>query len=41
MGMQEAVSAPRFVATSDVVDISNRIPVAVQRAVEAMGYVVK
>ncbi len=41
MGMQEAVSAPRFVATSDVIDISNRIPREVQRAVEAMGYTVR
>ena len=41
MGMQEAVSAPRFVATSEVVDISNRIPRAVQQQVEAMGYKVK
>jgi len=41
MGMQEAVSAPRFVATSDIVDISNRIPRDVQRALEAMGYPVK
>ena len=41
MGMQEAISAPRFVATSDVIDISNRIPRGVQRAVEAMGYTVK
>ncbi len=28
MGMQEAVSAPRFAATSDAIDISNRIPAA-------------
>lgn len=41
MGMQEAVSAPRFVATSEVVDISNRIPREVQRAVERLGYPVK
>ena len=41
MGMQEAISAPRFVATSDVIDISNRIGRDVQRAVEAMGYGVK
>ena len=41
MGMQEAVSAPRFVATGDIVDISNRIPRGVQRALEAMGYPVK
>ncbi len=41
MGMQEAVSAPRFVATSDAIDISNRIGRDVQRAVEAMGYTVR
>ncbi len=41
MGMQEAVSAPRFVATGDIVDISNRIPRDVQWAVEGMGYPVK
>jgi gamma-glutamyltranspeptidase/glutathione hydrolase len=38
MTMQEAVSAPRFSATTDVIDLSNRIPRRVQRAVEAMGY---
>ncbi len=41
MGMQEAISAPRFVATSEVIDISNRIPRGTQAAVEAMGYTVK
>ncbi|MDE2200547.1 MAG: gamma-glutamyltransferase [Rhodospirillales bacterium] len=41
MGMQEAVSAPRFSATTDEIDISNRIPRAVQREVEAMGYTVR
>jgi gamma-glutamyltranspeptidase / glutathione hydrolase len=41
MTMQEAVSAPRFSATTDVIDISNRIPRAVQRDVEAMGYQVR
>lgn len=41
MGMQDAVMAPRFVATSEVVDISNRIPRAVQAGVEAMGYQVR
>lgn len=38
MGMQEAVMAPRFSATTDVIDIGNRIPRATQRALEAMGY---
>jgi gamma-glutamyltranspeptidase / glutathione hydrolase len=41
MTMQEAVQAPRFSATSDAVDISNRIPRATQRALEAMGYEVR
>lgn len=41
MTMQEAVTAPRFSATTDAVDISNRIPRGVQRAVEAMGYEVR
>jgi gamma-glutamyltranspeptidase/glutathione hydrolase len=41
MGVQEAISAPRFSATSDAIDISNRIPRATQRAVEAMGYEVR
>lgn len=41
MTMQEAVSAPRFSATTDVIDISNRIPRRVQRAVEALGYEVR
>ncbi|WP_204623460.1 gamma-glutamyltransferase family protein [Crenalkalicoccus roseus] len=41
MTMQEAVSAPRFSATSDAIDISNRIPRAVQKALEAEGYAVR
>ncbi|HEY0419828.1 MAG TPA: gamma-glutamyltransferase, partial [Acetobacteraceae bacterium] len=41
MGMQEAVMAPRFSATTDAIDISNRIPRSVQRELEAMGYEVK
>ncbi|MFZ4406416.1 MAG: gamma-glutamyltransferase family protein [Paracraurococcus sp.] len=41
MGMQEAVSAPRFSATSDVIDLSNRVPRAVQRALAAEGYAVR
>lgn len=41
MGVQEAVSAPRIAATSDAIDISNRIPRSVQRGVEAMGYTVR
>jgi gamma-glutamyltranspeptidase/glutathione hydrolase len=34
----EAVSAPRFSATSDAIDVSNRIPWGVQRGLEAQGY---
>ena len=41
MGMQEAISVPRFSATSDAIDISNRIPRETQREVEAMGYEVR
>lgn len=41
MTMQEAVSAPRFSATSDVIDIANRIPRATQKALEAEGYTVR
>ncbi len=41
MTIQEAVQAPRFSSTSETVDISNRIPRAVQRDVEKMGYKVK
>ena len=41
MSMQEAVMAPRFSATTDVIDISNRIPRRVQREVEALGYQVR
>ncbi|WP_424813503.1 gamma-glutamyltransferase family protein [Roseococcus sp. YIM B11640] len=41
MTMQEAVEAPRFSATSDAIDIGNRIPRAVQRTLEEMGYEVK
>ncbi len=41
MTMQEAVQAPRFSATSDAIDIGNRIPRATQRALEAKGYEVR
>ena len=41
MDMQEAVMAPRFSATTDAIDISNRIPHRTQAAVAAMGYEVK
>ena len=38
MSIAEAVAAPRFSATSDVIDVSNRIPTFVTRELEAMGY---
>ena len=38
MTMQEAVSAPRFSATTDKIDLSNRIPHAVERELRSMGY---
>jgi gamma-glutamyltranspeptidase/glutathione hydrolase len=38
MSMLEAVSAPRISVTSDIIDVSNRIPRFVTREVEAMGY---
>ncbi|MFC7734705.1 gamma-glutamyltransferase [Roseomonas sp. GCM10028921] len=41
MTIQEAVMAPRFSSTSDAIDISNRIPRAVQKALEGMGYEVR
>jgi gamma-glutamyltranspeptidase/glutathione hydrolase len=41
MTMQEAVMAPRFSATTDAIDISNRIPRAVEKELAAMGYEVK
>ena len=41
MPVSEAVSAPRFSATSDAIDIANRIPRGVQKALEAKGYAVR
>lgn len=38
MGMQQAVSAPRFSSTSNAIDICNRIPRLVARALQADGY---
>ena len=38
MTATEAVAAPRFVAVSDIIDVTNRIPRYVTDAVEAMGY---
>lgn len=38
MSAQEAVSAPRFCATSDTVEVTNRILRSTQRALEERGY---
>jgi gamma-glutamyltranspeptidase/glutathione hydrolase len=38
MGMAEAVSAPRFSATSDAIDITNRIPGYAVEPLQAEGY---
>jgi gamma-glutamyltranspeptidase/glutathione hydrolase len=38
MTMVEAVSAPRFSATSNAIDVSNRIPRGVERELAAQGY---
>ena len=41
MDMQQAVQAPRFSATSDVIDISNRIPDYTVQPLRDMGYKVQ
>ena len=41
MNAQEAVSAPRFCVTSDVIDVTNRIPRFTQNALEDLGYEVR
>jgi gamma-glutamyltranspeptidase/glutathione hydrolase len=38
MSILEAVTAPRFSANSDVIDVCNRIPHFVSDALEHMGY---
>jgi gamma-glutamyltranspeptidase/glutathione hydrolase len=38
MTMQEAVAAPRFSSTSDIIDVVNRIPRAISRSLNARGY---
>ncbi len=38
MSMLEAVSSPRFSATSNVIDLSNRIPRSVERELAGLGY---
>lgn len=40
MGIQEAIMAPRFSSTSHVIDIGNRIPYVVEKALVAKGYTV-
>ncbi len=40
MSMSDAVSAPRFTANSDIIDVSNRIPRFVTDELERMGYTV-
>lgn len=41
MGMQEAILAPRIVATSNIIDISNRILKRTERELVTMGYEVR
>jgi gamma-glutamyltranspeptidase/glutathione hydrolase len=41
MSIGDAIAAPRLCATSDVIDVVNRIPRYVTREVEAMGYTVR
>ena len=38
MNMQEAVSAPRFTANSNAIDVTNRIPRFITKELEANGY---
>ncbi len=40
MGIQDAVMAPRFSATTNAIDISNRIPRRTEAALNAAGYAV-
>lgn len=41
MGIQEAIMAPRMVATSNIIDISNRISIGTENALTGMGYQVR
>ena len=41
MDAQQAVSAPRFSATSDVIEVSNRVLRSAERDLAAMGYVTR
>lgn len=38
MSLHEAVAAPRFSATSDIIDVSNRIPRRTVKELESQGY---
>lgn len=38
MSLQDAVAAPRFSATSDIIDVCNRIPRRTARELESRGY---
>ncbi|MFT4118802.1 gamma-glutamyltransferase [Bradyrhizobium sp.] len=38
MSMQEAISATRFSATSNIIDLSNRVPRATERELRSIGY---
>ncbi|MBV9522815.1 MAG: gamma-glutamyltransferase family protein, partial [Alphaproteobacteria bacterium] len=38
MPILEAIAAPRFSATSEIIDVSNRIPTYVTKPLEAQGY---
>jgi gamma-glutamyltranspeptidase/glutathione hydrolase len=40
MSISDAVAAPRFSATSDVIDVSNRVPRSVTRELEQQNYTV-
>lgn len=41
MKMSDAVASPRFSATSDIIDVTNRIPRSETRELEAQGYQVE
>ena len=41
MNAQEAVAGPRFCVTSDVIDVTNRIPRYIQSELESLGYQVR
>ena len=41
MTTQEAIDAPRFAATSETIELSNRIRRSTERALQAQGYVTR